>query len=111
MISGKLILLINRPVSFHVAWHVSCCVQPCLPSSWLQPHFVHLHLHSPAQSDIKPDDLLLKGSKTKEKSKEKKSSKDKKKSQAADGAEKQPVKAKVDELMVNIGNIRTLTEN
>uniref|UniRef100_A0A4W6ERT2 Otoferlin a n=1 Tax=Lates calcarifer TaxID=8187 RepID=A0A4W6ERT2_LATCA len=56
------------------------------------PFWSHLH--------IKPDDLLLKGSKTKEKIKEKKSSKDKKKSQAADGAEKQPVKAKVDELMV-----------
>ncbi|KAG7239654.1 hypothetical protein INR49_028590 [Caranx melampygus] len=50
--------------------------------------------------DIKPDDLLLKGSKMKEKSKEKKSSKDKKKSQAVDGLEKRPVKAKVDELMV-----------
>ncbi|XP_037605924.1 otoferlin isoform X10 [Sebastes umbrosus] len=51
-------------------------------------------------ADIKPDDLLLKGYKTKEKSKEKKSSKDKKKGQAADGSDKQPVKAKVDELMV-----------
>ncbi|XP_069576232.1 otoferlin isoform X1 [Brachyistius frenatus] len=51
-------------------------------------------------ADIKPDDLLLKGSKMREKSKEKKSSKDKKKGQAADGAEKRPVKAKVDELMV-----------
>ncbi|XP_049445186.1 otoferlin isoform X10 [Epinephelus fuscoguttatus] len=51
-------------------------------------------------TDIKPDDLLLKGSKTKEKSKEKKGSKDKKKGQAADGSEKRPVKAKVDELMV-----------
>ncbi|XP_074471830.1 otoferlin isoform X5 [Sebastes fasciatus] len=40
------------------------------------------------------------GSKTKEKSKEKKSSKDKKKGQAADGSDKRPVKAKVDELMV-----------
>ncbi|XP_068580675.1 otoferlin isoform X14 [Cebidichthys violaceus] len=50
--------------------------------------------------DIKPDDLLLKGSKTKEKSKEKKSSRDKKKGQAADGSDKRPVKAKVDELMV-----------
>lgn len=37
----------------------------------------------------------------KEKGKEKKSSKDKKKGQAADGSEKRPVKAKVDELMVN----------
>lgn len=54
------------------------------------------------QSDIKPDDLLLKGSKTKEKSKEKKSLKDKKKGQAADGTEKRPVKAKVDELVVSI---------
>ncbi|XP_034383459.1 otoferlin [Cyclopterus lumpus] len=51
-------------------------------------------------ADIKPDDLILKGSKTKEKSKEKKSSKDKKKGQAADGSDKRPVKAKVDELMV-----------
>ncbi|XP_033504490.2 otoferlin isoform X15 [Epinephelus lanceolatus] len=51
-------------------------------------------------ADIKPDDLLLKGSKTKEKSKEKKGYKDKKKGQAADGSEKRPVKAKVDELMV-----------
>ncbi|XP_056261589.1 otoferlin isoform X2 [Seriola aureovittata] len=51
-------------------------------------------------ADIKPDDLLPKGTKTKEKSREKKSSKDKKKNQAADGTEKRPVKAKVDELMV-----------
>ncbi|XP_032398466.1 otoferlin isoform X14 [Etheostoma spectabile] len=51
-------------------------------------------------ADIKPDDLLLKGSKTKEKSKEKKSSKDKKKGHAADGSEKRTVKARVDELMV-----------
>nr|XP_033504484.1 otoferlin isoform X6 [Epinephelus lanceolatus] len=51
-------------------------------------------------ADIKPDDLLLKGSKTKEKSKEKKGYKDNKKGQAADGSEKRPVKAKVDELMV-----------
>ncbi|XP_031731299.1 otoferlin isoform X3 [Anarrhichthys ocellatus] len=40
------------------------------------------------------------GSKTREKSKEKKSSRDKKKGQAADGSDKRPVKAKVDELMV-----------
>ncbi|XP_029965431.1 otoferlin isoform X4 [Salarias fasciatus] len=40
------------------------------------------------------------GSKMKEKSKEKKSAKDKKKGQAADGAEKRPVKARVDELVV-----------
>ncbi|CAN9507842.1 unnamed protein product [Ophioblennius macclurei] len=51
-------------------------------------------------ADIKPDDLLLKGSKMKEKSKEKKSAKDKKKGLAADGAEKRPVKARVDELVV-----------
>ncbi|KAG8011347.1 Otoferlin [Nibea albiflora] len=51
-------------------------------------------------ADIKPDDLLMKGSKTKEKSREKKSSKEKKKGQAADGSEKRPVKAKVDELLV-----------
>ncbi|KAM6906073.1 otoferlin [Lycodopsis pacificus] len=50
--------------------------------------------------DINPDDLPLKGSKTREKSKEKKSSRDKKKGQAADGSDKRPVKAKVDELMV-----------
>lgn len=37
-------------------------------------------------------------------SKEKKSSKDKKKGQAADGAEKRPVRAKVDELMVSVGS-------
>ncbi|XP_029984053.1 otoferlin isoform X6 [Sphaeramia orbicularis] len=51
-------------------------------------------------ADIKPDDLLLKGSKMKEKGKEKKSSKDKKKGHAVDGSEKQPVKPKVDELVV-----------
>ncbi|KAM3603302.1 uncharacterized protein V6R79_020111 [Siganus canaliculatus] len=51
-------------------------------------------------ADIKPDDLLLKGTKTKEKSKEKKSSKDKRKGQGADGLEKRPLKAKVDELLV-----------
>ncbi|XP_060907939.1 otoferlin [Labrus mixtus] len=50
--------------------------------------------------DFKPDDLLLKGSKTKEKNKEKKGFKDKKKGPTADGAEKKPVKAKVDELLV-----------
>ncbi|XP_029352545.1 otoferlin isoform X3 [Echeneis naucrates] len=51
-------------------------------------------------ADIKPDDLLLKGLKTKEKSREKKNAKDKKKSQAAEAAEKRPIKPKVDELMV-----------
>ncbi|XP_036941904.1 otoferlin isoform X3 [Acanthopagrus latus] len=51
-------------------------------------------------ADIKIDDLLLKGSKTNQKSKEKKGSKDKKKGLAADGSEKRPVKAKVDELLV-----------
>ncbi|XP_065819917.1 otoferlin isoform X9 [Labrus bergylta] len=50
--------------------------------------------------DFKPDDLLLKGSKTKEKNKEKKGFKDKKKGPTADGTEKKPVKAKVDELLV-----------
>ncbi|XP_041832168.1 otoferlin isoform X4 [Melanotaenia boesemani] len=50
-------------------------------------------------ADIKPDDLL-KGSKMKEKSKEKKSSKDKKRGQNAEGSEKRPIKAKVDELVV-----------
>uniref|UniRef100_A0A3Q3FEK4 Otoferlin n=1 Tax=Labrus bergylta TaxID=56723 RepID=A0A3Q3FEK4_9LABR len=49
---------------------------------------------------FKPDDLLLKGSKTKEKNKEKKGFKDKKKGPTADGTEKKPVKAKVDELLV-----------
>lgn len=76
------------------------CSAVCHPSSWLQPYFVRIHSHSPLQSDIKPDDLLLKGSKTKEKSKEKKGSKDKKKGQAADGSEKRPLKARVDELLV-----------
>ncbi|XP_028294962.1 otoferlin isoform X10 [Gouania willdenowi] len=51
-------------------------------------------------ADIKLDDLILKGSKLKEKSKDKKSSKDRKKGQAANSLEKQPVKAKVDELVV-----------
>ncbi|XP_078145831.1 otoferlin [Centroberyx gerrardi] len=51
-------------------------------------------------ADIKPDDLPMKGSKTKEKSKDKKSSKDKKKGHAGDGSEKRPVKPKVDELLV-----------
>ncbi|XP_061563488.1 otoferlin isoform X8 [Cololabis saira] len=51
-------------------------------------------------ADIKPDDLLPKGSKMKEKSKEKKSSRDKKKGHTADSAEKQRVKSKVDELVV-----------
>ncbi|XP_077949255.1 otoferlin isoform X3 [Gasterosteus aculeatus] len=49
-------------------------------------------------ADITHDDLLLKGSRAKERSKEKKSSKDKKK--AADGSDRRPVKAKVDELVV-----------
>lgn len=52
------------------------------------------------QSDIKPDDLLPKGSKTKEKYKDRKGVKDKRKGQAADGAEKQPSKARVDEMVV-----------
>lgn len=60
----------------------------------------HILSHPPLQSDIKSDDLLLKGSRTKDKSKEKKGSKDKKKGQAADGPEKRPAKAKVDELLV-----------
>ncbi|XP_035764348.1 otoferlin isoform X2 [Neolamprologus brichardi] len=51
-------------------------------------------------ADVKPDELLLKGSKTKERGKEKKNSKDKRKGQAADGSERRPVKAKVDELVV-----------
>uniref|UniRef100_A0A7N8Y6B1 Otoferlin n=1 Tax=Mastacembelus armatus TaxID=205130 RepID=A0A7N8Y6B1_9TELE len=45
-------------------------------------------------------DLLLKGSKMKEKGKEKKSSKEKKKGQAADGSDKRPAKSRVDELVV-----------
>lgn len=60
------------------------------------------------QSDMKPDDLLLKGPKTRERNKEKKSSKDKKKGQAADGAEKRQAKAKVDELLVSV--IHTLIQ-
>uniref|UniRef100_A0A1A7XN40 Otoferlin n=2 Tax=Iconisemion striatum TaxID=60296 RepID=A0A1A7XN40_9TELE len=51
-------------------------------------------------ADSRSDDLLLRGSRVKEKNKEKKSSKDKKKGQAADGSEKRPVKPKVDELVV-----------
>ncbi|XP_047244489.1 otoferlin isoform X10 [Girardinichthys multiradiatus] len=51
-------------------------------------------------TDIRPEDLHLKGSKMKERFKEKKSFKDKKKSHAADGLEKRPLKARVDELMV-----------
>ncbi|XP_058469611.1 otoferlin isoform X2 [Solea solea] len=54
-----------------------------------------------AAEAAEPDDLLLKGSKTKEKSKDKKSSKDKKKGhQAADGTDNEPVKSRVDELVV-----------
>lgn len=64
--------------------------------------YVCLHIHSWFQSDVKPDELLLKGSKTKERGKEKKNSKDKRKGQAADGSERRPVKAKVDELVVNM---------
>ncbi|MEQ2250937.1 hypothetical protein ILYODFUR_006002, partial [Ilyodon furcidens] len=51
-------------------------------------------------TDIRPEDLHLKSSKMKERFKEKKSFKDKKKSHAADGLEKRPLKARVDELMV-----------
>ncbi|XP_042076269.1 otoferlin isoform X3 [Haplochromis burtoni] len=51
-------------------------------------------------ADVKLDELLLKGSKMKERGKEKKNSKDKRKGQAADGSERRPVKAKVDELVV-----------
>ncbi|XP_054877385.1 otoferlin isoform X5 [Poeciliopsis prolifica] len=50
-------------------------------------------------ADIRPDDLHLKGSKMKERFKEKKSSKQKR-SHAADGSEKRPPKARVDELVV-----------
>ncbi|XP_055088362.1 LOW QUALITY PROTEIN: otoferlin [Periophthalmus magnuspinnatus] len=51
--------------------------------------------------ELKPDDLLLKGPKLKDKSKDKRFTKDKKKGkEAADGAEKRPVKLRVDELMV-----------
>lgn len=57
--------------------------------------FTHLF-----QSDIRFDDPLLKGSKIKEKCKDKKGVKDKRKGQATDGAEQQPGKAKVDEMVV-----------
>ncbi|XP_061890913.1 otoferlin isoform X2 [Entelurus aequoreus] len=49
-------------------------------------------------ADIKSDDLVRKGSRTKDKYK--KSSKDKRKGHALDGAEKRTTKAKVDELLV-----------
>lgn len=71
-----------------------------LPS---HPHCPRLQTprpRSPPPSDIKPDDLLLKGSRTKEKSRDKKASKDKRKGQVADGLEKKPSKARVDELLV-----------
>uniref|UniRef100_A0A7N6F629 C2 domain-containing protein n=1 Tax=Anabas testudineus TaxID=64144 RepID=A0A7N6F629_ANATE len=67
---------------------------------WWSKYFASIETLKEVGSNIKPDDLLLKGSKTKEKSKEKKNLKDKKKGQAADGFEKRPVKAKVDELVV-----------
>ncbi|CAG03622.1 unnamed protein product, partial [Tetraodon nigroviridis] len=51
-------------------------------------------------ADIKLDDPLLKGSRTKEKCRDKKGVKDKRKGQATDGAEKQPGRAKVDEMVV-----------
>ncbi|XP_029705528.1 otoferlin isoform X1 [Takifugu rubripes] len=51
-------------------------------------------------ADVKPDDLLPKGSKTKEKYKDKKGAKDRRKGQAVDGAEKQPGKRRVDEMVV-----------
>ncbi|XP_068198937.1 otoferlin isoform X3 [Antennarius striatus] len=52
-------------------------------------------------TDIKPDDLLLKGSRAKDKGKDRKSSRDRKKGlAAADGADRRPLKAKVDELLV-----------
>lgn len=57
-------------------------------------------LRSPLPSDIKPDDLLLKGSRTKERNRDKKGSKDKRKGQAVDGQEKKPCKMRVDELLV-----------
>lgn len=66
--------------------------------TWLQTYSVHFP--PPLQPDITHDDLLLKGSRAKERSKEKKSSKDKKK--AADGSDRRPVKAKVDELVVSV---------
>uniref|UniRef100_A0A3P9KTT7 Otoferlin n=1 Tax=Oryzias latipes TaxID=8090 RepID=A0A3P9KTT7_ORYLA len=49
---------------------------------------------------VKPNDLILKGSKMKEKSREKKGMKDKKKGQPPESSEKQPLKTKVDELVV-----------
>nr|XP_057911962.1 otoferlin isoform X14 [Doryrhamphus excisus] len=51
-------------------------------------------------ADIKSDDLVRKGSRTREKYKDKKSSKDKKRGHAVDGVEKPTIKAKVDELVV-----------
>ncbi|XP_033931919.1 otoferlin isoform X3 [Pseudochaenichthys georgianus] len=51
-------------------------------------------------ADIRHDDLILKGFKTKDKSREKRFFKDKKKGQAAEHSERRPVKAKVDELVV-----------
>lgn len=86
--------MLYRPSCAHVLF-VCCHAHP-------HPHhllsistFTHL-----LPSDIKPDDLLLKGSKTKEKGKDKKGVKDKRKGQAVDAAEKQPSKAKVDEMVV-----------
>ncbi|XP_055005471.1 LOW QUALITY PROTEIN: otoferlin [Boleophthalmus pectinirostris] len=51
--------------------------------------------------ELKPDDPLLKGPRLKDKSRDKRLTKDKKKGkEGADGAEKRPVKLRVDELMV-----------
>lgn len=82
---------------------------PCSPAAHPHPNnhllsistFTHLF-----QSDIKLDDPLLKGSKTKDKCKDKKGAKDKRKGQAADGPEKLPGKAKVDEMVVRTSSHR-----
>lgn len=83
---------------FNVGSHVSCspAAHP-RPTNHLLSISTLTHL---LQSDFKPDDPLLKGPKTKEKCKDKKGAKDKRKGQAVDGAEKQPSKAKVDEMLV-----------
>lgn len=103
MLSSPLLLSswIDR-VFFGTHTPVSSHVKPLIyhPLSWLHPCIVHVPSHSPLRSDMKPDDLLLKGSRTREKSRDKKGFKDKKKGQAADGSERRPCKAKVDELLV-----------
>ncbi|XP_068610034.1 otoferlin [Brachionichthys hirsutus] len=53
-----------------------------------------------ATTDIIPDFLLPKGSRAKDKGRDKKGSRDRKKGPAADGADRRPLKGKVDELLV-----------